>query len=148
MAKFRFRLEASLKLAENDLDNAKKLLAEEMRKLQACEERTAEQKRIWEDALRGQQEAGINQPGEISLWQMYAQRQALKLRQYEEELSLQQKKVEQARQELLVAYQEAEKFKRLKEKQKKDFLLIEQRKEQKLLDEAGQNIFLRQQNRG
>lgn len=141
MAKFRFRLEAALRLAERSLEEQQKLLAQELQKLSILQKAYQDQEQAWQFALEGQKEACNNSPQDLPLWQMFSQKQLNLLRQIEKEVAQQETVVTLQRQKLLKAHQEAEKLKKLKEKQKVLFNLKEQRREQAVLDEAGQIIF-------
>ncbi|WP_019851140.1 flagellar FliJ family protein [Desulfitobacterium sp. PCE1] len=141
MAKFRFRLEAALRLAERSLEEQQRLLAQEIQKLSSLQKACQNQEKVWQFALQGQEEACRTSPQDLSLWQIFSQKQIELLRQIEKEVSQQEWVVAQQRQRLLEAHQDAEKLKKLKEKQRVVFNLKEQRREQAVLDEAGQIIF-------
>lgn len=141
MPRFKFRLEAALRLAERNLEEHQRLLALELEKLYTLQARCKEQEKSWQLALEGQREAGLNSPQDLSTWQIFAQKQLERLRLLERETLQQETVVEQQRQHLLKAHQEAEKLVKLKERQKAQFDLAEQRREQAILDEAGQVIF-------
>lgn len=141
MAKFRFRLEAALRLAERSLEEQQRVLAQEIQKLTRLQKAYLDQERVWQVALEGQKEACQNSPQDLGLWQIFTQKQLELLREREKEVSQQDKVVTQERQRLLEVHQDAEKLKKLKEKQRTLFNLKEQRREQAVLDEAGQIIF-------
>jgi flagellar FliJ protein len=141
MPRFKFRLEAALRLAERNLEEHQRLLALELEKLHTLQARWKEQEKSWQLALEGQREAGLNSPQDLGHWQIFAQKQLERLRLLERETSQQELVVEQQRLHLLEAHQEAEKLVKLKERQKAQFDLAEQRREQAILDEAGQVIF-------
>lgn len=144
MVRFKFRLEASLHLAENKLEQEECLLAEELRRLGTFKDRVEAQRLAWLEALEGQQMAAETQPEHIGLWQRYASQQMKILRRRESELAAQNLVVENKRTDLTRAYQDVEKIKRLKGKKYQAFLRAEQRREEKALDEAGQLGYWRQ----
>ncbi|TWH60065.1 flagellar FliJ protein [Desulfitobacterium sp. LBE] len=141
MAKFRFRLEAALRLAERSLEEQQRLLAQEIQKHFSLQKARQAQERVWQFALEGQEEACRTSPQDLGLWQSFTQKQIELLRYIAEEVSQQEKVVTQQRQRLLEAHQDTEKLKKLKEKQRAVFNLKEQRREQAVLDEAGQIMF-------
>ncbi|MEA5021288.1 hypothetical protein SDC9_04927 [bioreactor metagenome] len=141
MAKFRFRLEAALRLAERSLEEQQRLLAEEIQKHFSLQKACQDQERVWQFALLGQEEACRTSPQDLGLWQSFTQKQIELLRYIAEEAAQQEKVVTQQRQRLLEAHQDTEKLKKLKEKQRAVFNLKEQRREQAVLDEAGQIMF-------
>ncbi len=141
MAKFRFRLEAALRLAERSLEEQQRLLAEEIQKHLSLQKACQDQERVWQFALQGQEEACRTSPQDLGLWQSFTQKQIELLRYIAEEAAQQEKVVTQQRQRLLEAHQDTEKLKKLKEKQRAVFNLKEQRREQAVLDEAGQIMF-------
>ncbi|EHL04585.1 putative flagellar export protein FliJ [Desulfitobacterium hafniense DP7] len=141
MAKFRFRLEAALRLAERSLEEQQRLLAQEIQKHFSLQKACQDQERVWQFALLGQEEACRTSPQDLGLWQSFTQKQIELLRYIAEEVSQQEKVVIQQRQRLLEAHQDTEKLKKLKEKQRAAFNLKEQRREQAVLDEAGQIMF-------
>ncbi len=141
MAKFRFRLEAALRLAERSLEEQQRLLAEEIQKHFSLQKACRDQERVWQFALLGQEEACRTSPQDLGLWQSFTQKQIELLRYIAEEAAQQEKVVTQQRQRLLEAHQDTEKLKKLKEKQRAVFNLKEQRREQAVLDEAGQIMF-------
>lgn len=141
MAKFRFRLEAALRLAERSLEEQQRLLAQEIQKLTRLQKAYQDQERVWQFALEGQKDACQSSPQDLGLWQVFTQKQLELLREREKEVYQQDMVVTRRRQQLLEAHQDAEKLKKLKEKQRTLFNLKEQRREQAVLDEAGQIIF-------
>ncbi|SHN81019.1 flagellar FliJ family protein [Desulfitobacterium chlororespirans] len=141
MAKFRFRLEAALRLAERSLEEQQRLLAQEIQKHLSLQKVCQDQENVWQFALQGQEEACRTSPQDLGLWQSFTQKQIELLRYIAEEVSQQEKVVTQQRQRLLEAHQDTEKLKKLKEKQRAVFNLKEQRREQAVLDEAGQIMF-------
>lgn len=145
MARFRFRLEASLQLAEQALETAQREFAQEVQHWQALVKACAIQQEHFEEAQEGQREAGRHQPIDLGIWQIFALEQHRRLRQCDAERLEQELVVENARCILLEAHREVEKFRRLKEKQAKAFLLAELQKEQKVLDETGQVLHWRRQ---
>lgn len=143
MPKFKFRLEAALRLAERAFEEQQRCLAFELEKFNALQTRCREQEKSWQIALEGQREAGRRTPQDLGLWQGFAQKQFEYLRLIEHETAQQGQVVLEKRQCLLKAHQETEKLKKLEEKKKALFFLAEQRREQAILDEAGQVIFRR-----
>jgi len=143
MPRFKFRLEAALRLAARNLEEQQRLLALELEKLFTLQARCREQEKTWQLALEGQKEAGMNSPQDLGRWQTFARKQLELLRLIEREILQQGQVVAEQRQRLLEAHQEAEKLKKLKEKQKAQYDLTEQRREQAILDEAAQVIFRR-----
>ncbi|CDX03111.1 Flagellar FliJ protein [Desulfitobacterium hafniense] len=141
MAKFRFRLEAALRLAERSLEEQQRLLAQEIQKHFSLQKACQDQERVWRFALQDQEEACRTSPQDLGLWQSFTQKQIELLRYIAEEVAQQEKVVTQQRQRLLEAHQDTEKLKKLKEKQRAVFNLKEQRREQAVLDEAGQIMF-------
>lgn len=145
MARFRFRLDASLRLAKQFLDEAQLVFAREVQRWQALVKACEIQQEVCVAAQEGQRKACRRQPEDLGIWQRYAAEQQRRLRQKEAERAEQERVMEEARQRLLEAHRETEKFSRLKEKQRRAFELAEARKEQKVLDETGQVLHWRQQ---
>jgi flagellar protein FliJ len=141
MPRFKFRLEAALRLAERALEDQQRRLAIELEKLHTLQARCRERETNYQLSLEGQQNAGKNAPQDLARWQTFACKQLELLRSAERETSQQEKVVALERQHLIEAHQEKEKLQKLKEKQKAQFDLTEQRREQVILDEAGQVIF-------
>lgn len=145
MPRFKFRLEAALRLAERGLEMERRRLAEELDKLRQLQEARTGLEKQWRIALEGQKEAGRREPERLGSWQVYAASRVKELRALEKELVLQEKVVEEQRLRVMKAHQEQEKLEKLKEKQEAAFWIKEQRREQSVLDETGQVIFRRQQ---
>lgn len=145
MAKFHFRLEASLRLAEQALEKAQREFAQEAQLWKTLVEACEIQQEHFNDAQEGQRDAGRHRPEELGIWQLFALEQQRRLRQCNAELRKQELIMEKARHILLEAHREVEKLERLKEKQTKAFQLVESQKEQKILDETGQILHWRQQ---
>lgn len=144
MARFHFRLEASLRLAEQALEKAQREFAREVRLWKTLVEACELQQKHFIDAQEGQREAGRNRPMELGIWQIFTSEQQRRLRQYKAELRKQELILEKTRHILLETHREAEKLERLKKKQTKAFQLAELQKEQKILDETGQVLHWRQ----
>ncbi|AFM42704.1 Flagellar FliJ protein [Desulfosporosinus acidiphilus SJ4] len=144
MARFRFRFDASQRLADQLLDVAKREFAQEMQRLQVCIEARVTQLGRFNDALEGQRNAGLHSPEKLAIWQTYVFEQRRRLKEREAEKSAQEVMMEKARCRLIEAHREAEKFRRLKEKQFKAFQIKELIKEQKVLDETGQILHWQQ----
>ncbi|OLN33500.1 flagellar export protein FliJ [Desulfosporosinus metallidurans] len=145
MARFRFRLETSLRLAKKALEAAQREFAQEEQRWQVCVRACALQQERFNEAEVGQRDAGRHRPEELGNWQIFASEQWRRLRQCEVEQREQQSIMEDARRLLLETHREVEKFRRLKEKQAKAFQWSELQKEQKLLDETGQILYWRQE---
>lgn len=144
MARFRFRLEASLRLAEQALEKAQREYAQEVQRLNTCEMACTLQNQHFQEAQEGQRDAAKNSPAELGVWQQYTVEHQRRLRQFQAELKEQEVIVGKARHCLLEAHRESEKFRRHKEKQAETFRLDELNKEQKVLDETGQVVHWRQ----
>lgn len=145
MARFRFRLEASLNLAKQVLNEAQLRLAVEIEHFQASLKARNLQEQRWQEALRGQEEAGSREPERLGLWRAYAEKMYELLKVREQEVLDQHARQEQARGVVIEAHREVEKLKRLKEKQKEAFEREALRREQKILDETGQVLYQRTQ---
>jgi len=144
MARFQFRLEASLRLAEQVLETSQRTFAQEVQRWQASVQECALQEERLHAAQEGQRDAGWHHPEELRTWQIFAVNQQLRLRECDAQRCEQESVMEQARHDLAIAHREVEKFRRLKEKQVKAFLWAELQKEQKILDETGQILHWRQ----
>ena len=145
MARFRFRLEASLRLAEQALETAQLEFAQEVQLWKTLVEACEIQQEHFNDAQEGQRDAGRHRPEELGIWQLFASEQQRRLHQCNAELRKQELSMENARHILLEAHREVEKLERLKEKKTKASQLAELQKEQKILDETGQVLHWRQQ---
>lgn len=141
MPRFRFRLEASLRLAEIALDQELRRLAQEVQKLKQLEYERNRCENTWLQAAAGQRTAGLTSPRDLGIWQKYAENCLKLLRLKEKEVQGQAQTVQKCREALAAAHREAEKFRRLKERQLKLFRLAEEKREQKILDEAGQVLY-------
>lgn len=144
MARFHFRLEASLRLMEQALETAQLEFAQEVQRWKTLVEACELQEKQFYDAQEGQRDAGRHRPEELGTWQLFAAEQQRRLHQCNAELRKQELSLENARHNLLEAHREVEKLVRLKEKQTKAFQLLELQKEQKILDETGQVLHWRQ----
>ena len=147
MARFLFRLEASLQIAEQALETAQREFAQEVQRWQASVRACEVQQKRYEDAQEGQRDAGRHRPEELGIWQIFAVEHQRRLQRCELERMDQEPVMENARHVLLEAHREVEKFGRLKEKQARAFGLAELQKEQKVLDETGQVLHWRQQQK-
>lgn len=143
MARFSFRLEASLHLAEQALETAQVEFAQEVQRWKLLVTARELQKEKFNNAQEGQREAGRHRPEELGTWQLFAAEQQRRLHQGNLELRKQELSMENARHVLLEAHREEEKLVRLKEKQAKAFQVVELQKEQKILDETGQVLHWR-----
>jgi len=129
MARFRFRLEASLRIAEQALENAQREFAQKVRLWRTLVEACEIQQEHFNDAQEGQRDAGRHRPMELGIWQLFVSEQQRRLHQCNTELRTQELIMENARHSLLEAHREVEK--------------LERRKEQKILDETGQVLYWR-----
>lgn len=144
MARFLFRLDASLRIAEQALEAAQKEYAQEVQRWQVCVQACEAQQTCFNEAQEGQRDAARHRPEELGSWQIFASEHQRRLHSCELERVAQEPVVENARYSLLEAHREMEKFGRLKDKQSKAFRLIELQKEQMVLDETGQVLHWRQ----
>ncbi len=138
MGRFRFRLDASLQLAQQVLESAQLEYALELQRWQVCVQACEAQQGRYNEAQEGQRDAGRHRPEELGLCQVFALQQRRLLRQCEANQKKQDLVMEDARRCLLEAHREVEKYERLKEKQATAFQVAELQKEQKVLDETGQ----------
>lgn len=138
MARFRFRLEASLRLAEQALKKAQREFAQELQSWKTIVEACEIQQERFNAVQEGQRDAARHRPIELRIWQLFALEQQRRLHQCNAELRKQELIMENARHSMLEAHREVEKLERLKEKQAKAFQLAELQLEQKILDETGQ----------
>ncbi|MEA4900840.1 flagellar export protein FliJ [Desulfitobacterium sp.] len=143
MPRFKFRLEAPLRLTERELDNERRSLAKEFEKLQQKQALCLEKEKQWQNALQGQKDAGIKAPETLGRWQGYSLSLHQQFRKLQSELAQQEEVISRQRLRVKKAHQEQEKLRKLKVKQEAAFWLKEQRREQQVLDEAGQVIFIR-----
>jgi len=144
MARFLFRLEASLRLAEQALETVQRKFAQEVQHWQASVKACAIQEKRLHEAQEGHRDAGRHRPETLGSWQIFTLDQQRQLRQCETERQEQEVIMEQARLDLGEAHREVEKFRRLREKQVKAFVWAELQKDQKILDETGQILHWRQ----
>lgn len=145
MSRFKYRLETTLKLAEQVLENYQGKFAQEERRWQECVRASVLQQECFTKAEEGQRDAGRQRPEELGIWQVFVGEQRRRLRQCEKKQGEQEEIREEARRLLLEAHREVEKFRRLKEKQAKAFEWAELQKEQKVLDETGQILYWRRE---
>lgn len=138
MARLKFRLEASLRLAEQAFEKTQREFAEQVRLWHACKLACTTQRKTLLAAQEEQRDAALHHPENLGICQIFAREQQERLRQCETKQIEQERDMEKARCNLLRAHQDVEKFRRLKEKKVKAFLLAEVQKEQKMLDETGQ----------
>jgi len=138
VARFRFRLDANLQLARQVLESAQREYALELQRWQACVQASETQRVRYEEAQEGQREAGRRRPEDLGICQLFALEQRRRLLECEAKQREQELLMEKARQRLLEAHREVEKYERLKEKQALAFRTAELQKEQKVLDETGQ----------
>lgn len=136
---FKYRLEASLRLADQELDIAQSLLAKELRILAKFKEDRDIQAEVFVQAIEGQTKACLGQPWQLSSWQRYLEEQKRKLAKDEQEVMLQEKVVIGFRERLIGCRINLEKFKRLKQKKWKLYNIDELKKEQNVIDEIPQN---------
>lgn len=138
MARFRFRLDASLQIAQQVFESAQQEYAMELQRWQNYVQAFKVQQTCYNEAQEGQREAGRHRPEELGICQVYAMEQKQRLRQCEARQREQEIVLEKSRNYLLEAHREVEKYERLKEKQATAFREAELQKEQKILDETGQ----------
>jgi flagellar FliJ protein len=137
---FKFRLEASLKLARQKMDTAQGVLSREMRTLLEIQREWDRETEVLEQALRGQAADALRAPRNLNGWKLHIVAQKEKMRLIAERLSFQESVVEECREALRECRILVEKFKRLKEKKWKEYVAEEQRKDQAHLDEIGQRL--------
>ncbi|MCG1026415.1 flagellar FliJ family protein [Dehalobacter sp.] len=137
---FKFRLEASLRLAEQEMDIEQGLLAQELRTLREATEQKDLQAQLLNAALEKQKIACLEEPQMLSLWQRYCYDQRNILLKREKEVEEQNIRVEKQREKLLECRIKTEKYKRLKEKKIRLFHIAELKKEQTEIDEIAQNL--------
>jgi flagellar export protein FliJ len=143
MPGFKFRLQTSLRLAEQKLDDRKIQFAKETANLQERVLTRDNQKESWVVALDCQRKAGLSCPENLGMWQVFAARQLKLLRRCEQELMEQEELVAKKRSELMEARRDCEKLIRLREKQAIAFQLEANRREQVVLDEVAQVLYVR-----
>lgn len=146
MPRFKFRLEAALRLAERELDNERRCLAIELEQLTQIGKAKNQAEMRWQRAINDQREAGTREPDNLGRWQTYAVIRLKQFRELQKEYEDQERKVEEQRLNVIEAHRNQEKLKKLKERQEAAFWIKEQHREQNLLDEAGQTIYLRQKD--
>lgn len=135
---FKFRLEASLRLARQEMDIAQGLLANELRTLQVLFGKKDIQNRILDEAFHDQKLACLKEPHHLGHWQKYTTEQHEKLKELEQRIREQELIVEERRAYLLESKIKCEKFEKLKEKKLKLYYIEELKKEQALIDEIAQ----------
>ena len=135
---FKFRLEASLGIAQQRMDAAQVVLSQEMRVLQEIQRELDIEKDALKRALEGQGKDALQNPRRLSGWNLHIDAQKDKLNSIAERLSFQGSVVEECREALKECRVMVEKFKRLKEKKWKEFVTEDLKKEQASLDEIGQ----------
>lgn len=138
MKSFRFRLEASLRLANQELDIARGLLAKEMRLLQQLTEQRNQQEQCLGRAYQGQKRACLVEPQNLGLWQKYTGEQKEKLYFCKNKVDEQQKVADEYRENLIKCRIKVEKFERLKAKKLRLYYIEELKKEQSVIDEIAQ----------
>ncbi|NLI94175.1 MAG: flagellar export protein FliJ [Peptococcaceae bacterium] len=136
---FKFRLETSLRLANQEMDIAQGQLAQELRVLRTFSEQRDYQLSIFLHSLEGQKKACLMEPQNLSLWLKFSLEQKEKLSNCEKRLQEQEKIVAKYRENLVECRIKVEKFKRLKEKQLKLYEIEELKKEQGIIDEVAQS---------
>ncbi|AFV02560.1 hypothetical protein UNSWDHB_2880 [Dehalobacter sp. UNSWDHB] len=137
---FKFRLEASLRLAEQDMDIEQGLLAQELRTLHNLTEQRDLQTQLLNKAFEKQKIACLEEPQILNLWQRYCCDQKNILLKREKEVEEQNIRVEKQREKLLECRIKTEKYKRLKEKKIRLFYMTKLKKEQSEIDEIAQNL--------
>lgn len=136
---FKYRLETSLRLAQQELDIAQSLLAVEMRILQTIRQERDSRAELFEQAIEGQKHACLGEPQQLSLWQKYQEVQKENLAKCEQEVLRQEQVTTGLREKLIQSRINLEKFKRLKHKKWKLYDIDELRKEQAIIDEIPQS---------
>ena len=136
---FKYRLETSLRLADQELEIAQSLLSKEMRVLNEIRKERDNQAEIYTKAIEGQKLALLAEPESISLWQRYLKDQRTKLEECEKGVANQEQVTAEYRQKLIECQINHEKFKRLKQKKWKLYYIDELRKEQAVIDEIPQS---------
>src|SRR5690554_4462816 len=101
MARFKFRLEAPLRIAQKTLEEEQRILAQEEQKLLQVKDEYFRQQREWEKALEGQREASLKSPQDLGLWLQFSQRQLELLKLKEEEVAQQEEVTALQRQKLI-----------------------------------------------
>lgn len=144
MSGFKFRLKTSLRLAEKKLDDKKIQLAQETARLQDRQSTRDMQIEIWITAMDNQRKAGLNCPEDLGMWQVFTARQLKLLRQYEQDLIIQEELVAKKRTELMEARRDCEKLIKLREKQAQAFQMELNHREQVVLDEVAQVLYFKQ----
>ncbi len=147
---FRFRFEKILELKRRIEDALKSELA----LLTASkEELIVERDRLLGEleSLRGElseeQSKGLK-GGELRLYLYLINSLTSLIERKEREIREIEKRIEEKRSELLKASKERRKFERLKERDFESFILEELYRERVILDEIGQNLFLRREESG
>jgi flagellar FliJ protein len=136
---FKFRLEASLRLARQELDIVEGELARELRIRQNLIVQRDDQAKILSGAQTGQKRACLSEPQNLGIWQKYCLLQKQILADFEQKVREQEKIVSKYREKLLECRIKAEKFKRLKEKKLRLYQIEELKQEQKVIDEIAQS---------
>jgi len=140
---FKFRLEAVLRLAEQEMQVMQGELAQAFRALQkATEQKNAQALRLAQ-ALKGQRQAAFEEPAALRSWQRYSLEQRGLLIKHEKEVEKQQKNVASCQERLIQCRIKVEKYKRLKEKKRLAYYKEELKKEQAMIDEVAQNLKVR-----
>ncbi len=147
MARFRFRLEAKLRVTKFNLENQQVLLADELRRQEEIFAGWQQQQQQVEQALEGQRQACLNKPQDLASWQVYVQIQKTTLLRLEEDLAMQIKVVESVRVQLAHFHREFKKLDCLKEKEIRDYRARELRLDQAMIDETGNLLYNRNQTK-
>ncbi|MDR2735981.1 MAG: flagellar export protein FliJ [Gracilibacteraceae bacterium] len=137
---FKFRLEASLRFAEQKMESAQGVLSQELRVLHSVQKEYNKEVKVLEKAFDRQAEEALRNPRNLNAWKLFIETQKEKIRLIAERLAFQEAVVAECREAVKACRIEVEKYKRLKEKKWKEFIVAEQKKEQALLDEIGQKI--------
>ncbi len=136
---FKYRLDTSLRLANQEMNIVQGQLAEELRILQKLVDQRDHQVRILSLAYEGQTRACLAEPMHLSSWQKYSVEQKEKLSEYQLEVEEQEKIIASYREKLMECRIKVEKFKRLKEKKLRLYYIEELRKDQVIIDEIAQS---------
>lgn len=137
---FKFRLEASLRFAEQRMESAQGVLGQELRVLRSVQKEYDRETAVLENAFIRQATEALRNPRNLNAWKLFIGARKEQLGLIAERLAFQEAVVEECREALKACRIDVEKYRRLKEKKWKEYIAAEQKKEQALLDEIGQRI--------
>lgn len=135
---FEFRLEVSLRLAEQELDKAQELLAQELRKLWQIQEVYHEEQKISLSVLQEQEKACRYEPQALGGWHVFSNNQKQKMEEILVEIQKQEEVISRLREGLKMCKIKTEKFKKLRSRQWQEYCIEQLRKEQLFIDEVAQ----------